>query len=108
MLTTTSHRLRMLADQNSWQNIRFHKGPKHRLRVEEVCKDRRVPPLSTECTDNTFICGTTHTDRRIICTGYEPDYVSGFGGVDGDCYQYADFGPWLTICQNIESLCSHR
>lgn len=93
-------------------------GPKLVLKTYDFIKDPNTgygwrkfvrigaPPLSTECTDNTFICGTTHTDRRIICTGYEPDYVSGFGGVDGDCYQYADFGPWLTICQNIESLCS--
>lgn len=42
-------------------------------------------------TDN---CGTTHTDRRIICLPYE----------GGGCSDYADSGPWLTQCQNVDHL----
>lgn len=65
-----------------------------------------VPPIAQDCVDHRFDCGTTHTDRRVICITYEPDLNLGHLGVDGECYQYADHGQWLEMCQNIESLCS--
>ena len=65
-----------------------------------------APSLSPECINNKYICGTTHRDRRVICTSYEPAYVPAYGGVDGSCYQYADFGPWIKECDPIEAICS--
>lgn len=67
------------------------------------------PPISEDCILNRFACGTTHTDRRIICLSYETDgsgpWVVG-GGSGNACYEFADHGEWLTVCQPIEPLCS--
>ena len=67
------------------------------------------PPIPQECRDNRFACGTTHTDRRIVCLSYEADgsgpWVYGTGGGNA-CYEFADRGVWLEICQPIEPLCS--
>ena len=67
------------------------------------------PPISQDCILNRFACGTTHTDRRIICLSYETDgsgpWVFG-GGSGNSCYEFADHGEWLTVCQPIEPLCS--
>jgi len=65
-----------------------------------------LPPISAECINNRFLCGTTHTDRRVICLSYEPGFYPGFGGVDGNCYQYADYGLWIKECDPIEVVCS--
>lgn len=68
-------------------------------------------PIPLECRDKRFECGSTHTDRRIICITYEPGIGGSwvFGGGGGDaCYEFADQGPWLELCQNIEGLCSGK
>lgn len=67
------------------------------------------PPIPADCVANRFACGTTHSDRRVICLSYSPqfggDWVYG-GGAGDNCYEFADKGEWLSICQNIESLCT--
>lgn len=67
-----------------------------------------TPPIPSDCIANRLVCGTTHTDRRIICLAYEASGAGPwvFSGGGNTCYELADHGQWLTECQNIESLCA--
>lgn len=67
------------------------------------------PPVPVDCELNKLACGTSHTDRRVICQVYEPVLNGGWvhgGGIGDRCYEFADNGQWFEICQNIESLCT--
>lgn len=45
-----------------------------------------------------------HAERRVICLSYEPGNPGTPWRVSsgGNCYEYADSGPWIQECENIE------
>lgn len=71
------------------------------------------PPNRPDC--NTRVCrgdapcssgGTGFPkERRVVCLAYEPNsggpWVIGGGG-GAACHEFADSGPWLTICQIVD------
>lgn len=66
-----------------------------------------IPFDREQCASEVYTCGTTHTDRRVMCLSYEIVNPSvSFGDGPGDsCHTFADDGVWLELCKPIEPLC---
>lgn len=48
-----------------------------------------------------------HTERRIVCVNYEPSSLGSEavapGAAQDRCYEYADQGQWLSLCELVEN-----